>query len=278
MRALVRSWLRGVLVGLVAIALVAFAGFQVMNAGIVEHYSPGWHSESSAEAEREGILVRRVAVVPDSLTAGGTHVRIVDAWVEQVTRVEAPLFVFRRTVRDTATRLVLVGRRTGAPSDSGCFDRLYRAPGEWLGGAGSGQRPLWLDVADPRHDPPFGDTIHLAAERGACDEPAPDRRFAPFDSVTLVAECRHPVTAAEDSTHRASVSRTGSRDGVLVYASPAPRHPCFQLGVVSAALRDTLEYELRRAGVPLRVVTFFRLTAVPEDDVIAGARIGGPQR
>ena len=99
-----------------------------------------------------------------------------------------------------------------------------------------------------------------------------DFAFVPFDSTTLVAECRHAVTPAEDSTWRLTIARIGGRDGVVLYANPEPTRPCFQMGVVSPALRDTVARELRAARVPAHLVTFLHITEVPEDDITAGAR------
>jgi hypothetical protein len=100
-----------------------------------------------------------------------------------------------------------------------------------------------------------------------------DSAFAPFDSVTLEATCRGTVTPAEDSVYRARVSgpEVGGRPGVLVYAAPTRQRRCYQLGVVSAALRDSLFAALRREGVPEHVVTYFHLTEVPPDDIDQGA-------
>jgi hypothetical protein len=102
----------------------------------------------------------------------------------------------------------------------------------------------------------------------------PDSAFAPFDSVTLEATCRGTVTPAEDSAYRARVSgvHVGGRSGVLVYAAPTRQRRCYQLGVISADVRDSIVAVLRRAGVPDHVVTYFHITEVPADDIDLGAR------
>lgn len=266
-----RSWTRGVLLGLVAIALVAFVGFMVIDAGIAEHYSRGWHSRSSAEAAAKGILVRRPVVIAESLVFRGAPVTIADAWIEHVTRVEAPYYVWRRTVRDSAVRLVVLTRGPRAEPADYC-DEVSFADGRRFGHSAGD----WVATSHPAHAP-FPDTIRLVVERSGCDSTRDDA-FAPFDSMTLIAECRHRVTAAEESAYRATVSRIASREGVVVHANPAPHHPCFQLGVTTRPLRDTLASALRRAGVPMRVVTFFHVTHMPEDDIVAGARMGSATR
>jgi hypothetical protein len=102
-----------------------------------------------------------------------------------------------------------------------------------------------------------------------------DSAFASFDSVTLEATCRGTVTPAEDSAYRARVSgpEVGGRPGVLVYAAPTRQRRCYQLGVISAEVRDSLFAALGRAGVPSHVVTYFHLTEVPPDDIEVGASV-----
>lgn len=97
--------------------------------------------------------------------------------------------------------------------------------------------------------------------------------FAPFDSVTLEATCRGIVTPAEDTSYRMRVSGLAARPGVLVYAAPARQRRCYQLGVISAEVRDSLAAALRRAGVPDHVVTYFHLTEVPPDDIDQGVAV-----
>jgi hypothetical protein len=105
--------------------------------------------------------------------------------------------------------------------------------------------------------------------------PVADSAFAPFDSVTLEATCRGAVTPSEDSAYRMRVSgpEIAGRPGVLVYAAPTRQRRCYQLGVVSAEVRDSLYAALRRAGVPEHVVTYFQLTEVPPDDIELGGRV-----
>jgi hypothetical protein len=113
------------------------------------------------------------------------------------------------------------------------------------------------------------------ASASAADQPSAvaDTAFAPFDSVTLEAKCRGTVTPAEDSSYRARVSsvQVGDRTGVLVYAAPTRKRRCYQLGVNSAGVRDSIVGVLRRAGVPDHVVTYFHITEVPPDDIDQGA-------
>ncbi|MDQ6636027.1 MAG: hypothetical protein M3Z10_14845 [Gemmatimonadota bacterium] len=81
------------------------------------------------------------------------------------------------------------------------------------------------------------------------------------------------MTLAEDSAYRARVSGVlvGDRTGVLVYAAPTRQRRCYQLGVYSAGVRDSIVGVLRRAGVPDHVVTYFQITAVSRDDIDQGA-------
>lgn len=118
-------------------------------------------------------------------------------------------------------------------------------------------------------EPPRQATSGASASAVLTVSAVPDLAFAPFDSVTLEATCRGTVTPAEDSLYRARVSgvEVGGRSGVLVYAAPTRQRRCYQLGVISAELRDSIVAVLRRAGVPDHVVTYFHITEVPRDDI-----------
>lgn len=59
----------------------------------------------------------------------------------------------------------------------------------------------------------------------------------------------------------------GGHSGVLVYAAPTRQRRCYQLGVISADVRDSIVAVLRRAGVPDHVVTYFHIIEVPRDDI-----------
>jgi hypothetical protein len=122
-------------------------------------------------------------------------------------------------------------------------------------------------------EPPRQATPDTSASAAHASSAVADSAFAPFDSVTLEATCRGTVTPAEDSAYRARVSgvHVGGRSGVLVYAAPTRQRRCYQLGVVSADVRDSIVAVLRRAGVPDHVVTYFHLTEVPPDDIDQGA-------
>lgn len=114
------------------------------------------------------------------------------------------------------------------------------------------------------------------SQRASANDSATASSFAPFDSVTLEARCQHRVTPAEDTTYRQAVSRVAGTPGVLVYAAPdPPRRPCYQLGVVSPTVRDSIATVLQQAGVPPHVVTYFQLTEIPPDDIQQSAAAPG---
>ncbi|HEX6966419.1 MAG TPA: hypothetical protein VF166_11505 [Gemmatimonadaceae bacterium] len=105
---------------------------------------------------------------------------------------------------------------------------------------------------------------------------APAPRFAPFDSLTLQAACDSAIGLEADREYRQAVAAAAGAPGVLMYAAPTHDRPCYQLGVASAELRDSLADVLRHAGVPLRAVTYLHVTHVPPDDIELGG--GGTAR
>lgn len=131
--------------GLAALALVAW---RVVYVGVTEHYSPDWHSASSADAARRGTLVRRLAVRHDPMTFGGAPVRVTDAWAERVTRVEYPYFLWRREVIEPGQQVVVVMERdAAAPPARWCDEWLAHDDGARFGGyGGTERRPIWTTI------------------------------------------------------------------------------------------------------------------------------------
>jgi hypothetical protein len=96
-----RKWQKIVLAALVVVLVLVVAGYQVVETSIVEFYSPEWHSDSSAEAQARGILVKRVVAVPRTIPWDSTTLHVADAWIEHRTHVEYAFFLFRREVLDS---------------------------------------------------------------------------------------------------------------------------------------------------------------------------------
>src|SRR5882672_5126546 len=80
---------------------------QLVVGSIVESYSPGWHSPTSAVAEQKRLLITRVAIQPDSLLVNGEEVVPLEAWVEPATHIEYRFFFFPHTVRDSQNLLIV---------------------------------------------------------------------------------------------------------------------------------------------------------------------------
>lgn len=150
------------------------AASRVVEADVAEYYSPGWYSSSSAEAARRGVLVRRPVIEADSLTYEGAPVRVSDAWIEQVTHVEYPWYLWRREVRDPALRLIVIGARDHVPPGRFCDEGLTDGYTERFASSGTSDRPVWYSVRRAGSDPPFPDTLRLAIipHAGACRRPA----------------------------------------------------------------------------------------------------------
>jgi hypothetical protein len=162
------SVLRGILVGLLVLGVLAAAGFRIVDAGATEFYSPGWYSGSSAEAASKGILLRRPVVVAESLTYKGMPLRVTDAWIEQVTHVEYPFYLWRRVVRDSAQRLViLTHKQTGPEPEVWCDEGVSINDGYEgrLASSGTFERGEWFTSRTPGIDPPFPDTIRVVMNR-----------------------------------------------------------------------------------------------------------------
>jgi hypothetical protein len=162
------SLVRGILIGLVVLAVLAGAGWRVVEAGVTEHYSPGWYSRSSAEAARKGVLLRRPVVVAESLTYKGMPLRVTDAWIEQVTHVEYPLYLWRRVVRDSAERLVILTHKDAGPEPEIWCDEGVSIDGGYegrLAHSGTFEQGQWFTSRTPGTDPPFPDTIRVVMSR-----------------------------------------------------------------------------------------------------------------
>src|SRR5687768_15378606 len=79
---------------------ILFVGARVALITVTERYSRDFSSSSSKEAESRGVLRNRLAVSADDIVLYGDTLRIVDAWVEQVTHLEYPFFLWRREIQD----------------------------------------------------------------------------------------------------------------------------------------------------------------------------------
>jgi hypothetical protein len=87
--------------------LAAVAALQYLAVSFAEFHSSGWYSESSAAAAATGILVQRPVLVDSAIPLRTGDVRVVDAWIEEQTKVERRLFFWQRRVHTGAYRLII---------------------------------------------------------------------------------------------------------------------------------------------------------------------------
>jgi hypothetical protein len=83
----------GLLFTLLAVALIVN---QYVNNVVAEFYSPGFRSESSADAFRRGVLIRRLRVVDTVLPGAPAPYRVSEAWIEDRQQIYYRLLFFRR--------------------------------------------------------------------------------------------------------------------------------------------------------------------------------------
>jgi hypothetical protein len=142
-------------VAVLAIVLIAAAAFQFVQVGVTEHYSPGWMSESSADAARRGLLRARPALTAQRQFFRGDTLVLAEAWVEQATRVEYQWYLRRRVVQLPQYRLVLRAAPTWRATDYSCDQRLVYADSIELG---ESQSRFFVKVG---LRPPFPDTVRV---------------------------------------------------------------------------------------------------------------------
>ena len=135
---------------------ILFVGARVAFVGVAERYSRDFSSSSSREAESRGVLRGRPAVSADDIVLSGDTLRIVDAWVEQVTHLEYPFFLWRREIQDPRYRLMLTASSGWKPTDHRCGGSLRYS--DTLG-LGSINNTHFFHVRD---DADFPDPIQLS--------------------------------------------------------------------------------------------------------------------
>lgn len=148
-------WAKIVTVVVLVLGIGAAVVNRVVVAAVVETYSPDWASTSSTDAAKRGLLRARPVVAPQVLVYRGDSLRIVDAWVEQVTRVEYKWLLLRQELREARYRLVLKASKDWHPTDFRCDERLRHSDSISLSESGS------REFFDVRSTPTFPDTIRL---------------------------------------------------------------------------------------------------------------------
>lgn len=125
----------------------ALVAMQLINNGVVEYYSPGFVSESIAEARTREVFISRPALKSNVVRWRKSEYSIREAWIEQATRIKYDWIFFRRVI-PTGYRLILTIGKTGKP------------PGEdfmYLGGGGESivcNDSIWLTSTSPGRPAP----------------------------------------------------------------------------------------------------------------------------
>jgi hypothetical protein len=134
---------------------------QLVGNSIDEHYSPGMHSRSAAEASRRGVLLKRVGGAGKELAWGGGRYRVREAWIEDQQQVYHRWVFFRRDSLLNRPRLI-VAVDPVAPAGSSVEPLCVALAGRRLRYAGTHE----LDGTDcerwfARVAPPFPDSVTL---------------------------------------------------------------------------------------------------------------------
>lgn len=141
-------------------AAIVLVGSRYITASIDTFYSPDWHSNSSAEAERRGILQRRPPVVLSPFLES-VGLAKADIWIEQVTHLEYPayaLWMWQREVRENRVRVVVLVPPALRTPRYRCMTWLRLGARTFAGSVG---RPEG-DYHKLEIDPPLPDTLHLS--------------------------------------------------------------------------------------------------------------------
>ena len=99
---------------LLFIGLGVLVATQYIHKVVVEYYSPGFVTESIAEARTRGVFISQPSLKNKVIGWGKSEYPIREAWIEQATRIQYDWLFFRRVI-PTGNRLVLVIGRIGKP-------------------------------------------------------------------------------------------------------------------------------------------------------------------
>ena len=159
-------WLRESLVVLAVLGVGYLVLNQLLVVSVNGYYSPGWTSQSSSEARARGILISTPVVATPQLQSDTIPVKVVDAWIEEVTRLEYRFYLIEREVREGRYRMVVLLEprarlgpsarlaRLVSDSTSGKVDTLaFRL---YIGG--EGVQRTYIDLKEP---PPTIDRVFL---------------------------------------------------------------------------------------------------------------------
>lgn len=133
---------------ILVVGLGAIVVMQLIHNVVAEYYSPGFVTESIAEARTSGVLISQPSLKSKVIRWGKSDYPIRKAWIEQATRIKYD-WIFLRRIIPTGNRLVLVIGRVGNPPGK---DFLY------FGGGGEGElfcnNSIWVTTERPSRPTP----------------------------------------------------------------------------------------------------------------------------
>ena len=110
----------GWLVGLLLLSALLLLGFLYLDVSVRDSYSGMWNSASTAEARKQGILLKEYTVMPRQLRFQNYTAAFTDCWVEEKTRTAHEFIFFRKVTKLGEPRFVLnyQGQRIAPDPDS----------------------------------------------------------------------------------------------------------------------------------------------------------------
>lgn len=158
-----RVWVRLGIAAALGLVVAGAVAQHVMNS-IMEFYSPGFISSSSADAERSGVLVKRPMVLDSVVPVRTGEIRVRDLWVEDVTRIEHRFLFWRRVVRTERQRMVIHATLPYFASREGTNLAVVgsASPGDTIAMSGRTGAPP-VDIFMHMQAEPFPDTVRVIA-------------------------------------------------------------------------------------------------------------------
>lgn len=103
----------------------ALVVMQLINNVVVEYYSPGFVTESVAEARTRGVFISQPTLKSNVIRWGKSEYPVREAWIEQATLIKYDWIFFRRVI-PTDYRLILIIKETGKPPGKNFSDHTHK--------------------------------------------------------------------------------------------------------------------------------------------------------
>jgi hypothetical protein len=146
---------------LVPLGLSLLLGYLYLDVTVRDSYSGMWSSASSAQAQKEGLLLQKYVVTPRTLVFENYRAEFTDCWVEERTRTSHDFIFFRRVTKLGEPRFVLnyQGQRLTPDPKSSSEAMLV------CGNEGAGE-----DLAEPSAAPNPGKLAFNQLTRGSLSD------------------------------------------------------------------------------------------------------------